>query len=244
MFPLIQLRTFEVTTLRPLLEWADASLETSINQPTLPHAIITLNGSDPSSSADILDSDFATWSLLEANKHCLDRRHHYFSNLAEEWREKWKRINTILDLIHCYYSTFKVIRIPRKGRYQLLHSQVESLHGMITTSCESSFDSKRQANMLSKSHEMNVYFQSAFDHFADTLDRPFNFIAVSLLNNPILNDFGGHILQLAITIQAHDRQHQPSWIFDQLVKLVASSVLLDCVRHRKGTLVKYRLYSL
>ncbi|KAF2826308.1 FabD/lysophospholipase-like protein, partial [Ophiobolus disseminans] len=227
-------KTFEVTTLRPLLEWADASLETSINQPTLPHAIIALNGSDPSSNKDIWDSEFATWSLLEANKHCLDRRHHYFANLADEWREKGKRINTILDLIHCYYSTFRVIRIPRKGRYQLLHSQIENLHGMITAGCKSSFDSKRQANMLWKSHEMHVYFQSAFDHFAETLDRPFNFIAVSLLNNPIPDDFGGHILQLAIAIQAHDRQHQSTWIFDQLAKLVASSVLLDCVRNRKA----------
>lgn len=36
-------RTFEATTLRPLLQWGETSLETSVNQPSLPHAVIVLN---------------------------------------------------------------------------------------------------------------------------------------------------------------------------------------------------------
>ena len=110
-------RTFEVATLQPLLQWADASLETSVNQPTLPHAIIALNKCEPSADPNEWDSKSATESLLAANKHCINPRHGhpFFIGLAESWRERGRRIRSILDLIHCYYSTFQVIRIPREG---------------------------------------------------------------------------------------------------------------------------------
>ncbi|CAN9328202.1 unnamed protein product [Alternaria alternata] len=35
---------------------------------------------------------------------------------------------------------------------------------------------------------------------------PFDFIAMALINNPIPNDFGGHMLQLALAIQAHNKR--------------------------------------
>lgn len=229
-------RTFEATALRPLLEWGAASLEKSVNQPTLPHAIIALNTTELGISNEEWEVRFATDSLLEANKDCLDRLngHPFFYQLADQWKARGRTINTILDLIHCYYSTFKVVRIPVKGRYQLLHDQVFKLHEMIAESCDLSFETKQKARMLSTSDELNVYIQSAFDHFAKTLETPFNFVEVSLKNNPIPDDFGGHILQLAIAVQSRGRRRKSSWIFEKLHYLVASSVMLDCVRHRKG----------
>ena len=221
---------------RPLLEWGAASLEKSINQPTLPHAIIVLNDTDLSVPAEEWDVPSATRNLLDVNRTCLDplNGHPFFNQLANQWRAKGRPINGILDLIQCYYSTFQVVRIPTKGRYQLMHNQVKKLHDMIADSCDASFESKQQARMLSTSEELNVYLQSAFDHFAKTLDRPFNFIEVSLRNNPIPDNFGGHILQLALAVQARRRPRHSAGIFDKICFLVASSVMLDCVRHRKG----------
>jgi hypothetical protein len=231
-------RTFEVTTLQPLLEWADASLETSVNHPTLPHAIIVLNASETNDSTEDWSSEYATERLLAANRGCIDsnKGNPVISELARGWRQRGKRINTIDDLIHCYYSSFKVMRIPHKmgGKYQLLHDQVHGLHGLIKASCQLSFNTKRQANMLAKSFEMETLFQFAFDHFAQTLVMPFNFIAVSIRNNPLPENFGDHILQLAIVVQAHNGNFTATWIFDHILVLVASSVLLDCVRNRKG----------
>ncbi|KAH7392786.1 acyl transferase/acyl hydrolase/lysophospholipase [Pyrenochaeta sp. MPI-SDFR-AT-0127] len=237
-FVLRDSRTFEVTTLRPLLEWGEASLETSVNQPTLPHAIIALNSTDLDGPINEWSSETATQNLLDANQGCLHpvNGHPFFLRLAKQWRARNRRkpIKRIIDLIHCYYSTFKVIRIPYKGRYQLLNNQIQGLHKMITESCDTSFAAKREVNMLSNSAELNVYFQSAFEHFTKTLDTPFNFREVSLLNNPIADDFGGHILQLALAIQSHGRRTDCEMIFDNLRYPVASSVMLDCIRHRKG----------
>jgi hypothetical protein len=225
-----------MNTLKPLLSWAETSLETSVNQPTLPHAIIALNGTDLSSDPEVWNSKDATKSILRANNYCIDPQlgTRYFIDLAERWRQKGKRIKKVLDLILCYYSTFKVIRIPHKGRYQLLHDQIHGLHGMISTACRDSFDAKANANMLSKSHELNIYFQCAFDHFAAKLNEPFNFIKVSLLNNPIPADFGGHILQLAIAMQSQVKSTGAVWIFNTMVRLLASCVVFDCIQHRTG----------
>jgi hypothetical protein len=231
-------RTFEVTTLQPLLEWADASLETSVNHPTLPHAIIVLNASEIYDSADDWSSEYATERLLAANQGCINSKkgNPDIIALAQGWRQRGKPINTISDLIHCYYSSFKVMRIPHRmgGKYQLLHDQVYGLHGLIKASCQLSFSTKRRVNMLAKSFEMDTLFQSAFDHFADTLVLPFNFIDVSIQKNPLPENFGDHVLQLAIIVQAHDDQFGATWIFDHIMILVASSVLLDCTRYRKG----------
>jgi len=241
-------RTFEVATLQPLLQWADASLETSVNQPTLPHAIIALNKCEPSADPNEWDSKSATESLLAANKHCINPRHGhpFFIGLAESWRERGRRIRSILDLIHCYYSTFQVIRIPREGRYQLLHNQVNRFYQVINSSCAKSFGSRKRANMLFKSLELDMHFQAVFSHFSRTLTMPFDFIAMALINNPIPNDFGGHMLQLALAIQAHNKRsalsknafkkiNKATSIFDRMSRLVASSISLDCVRNRKGT---------
>lgn len=212
-------------------------MEKSINQPTLPHAIIALNSTDIGVHENEWDVRTATESLLEANKDCFDRLNGNpaLKRLADEWRVKGRTINNMLDLIHCYYSTFKVIRIPVKGRYQLLHNQIRELRNMIRQSCAASFVTKLQARMLSTSDELNIFFQSGFDHFSKTLNAPFDFIGVSLRNNPIPDDFGGHILQLALAVQMHGRHKRPKWIFDKLRYLIASSIMLDCVRHRKGT---------
>lgn len=51
--------------LSKLLEWGAASLEKSLNQPTLPHAIVVLNASDMGISPDEWDPQVAKQRLLE-----------------------------------------------------------------------------------------------------------------------------------------------------------------------------------
>ncbi|KAI4931072.1 hypothetical protein J4E86_011639 [Alternaria arbusti] len=81
---------------------------------------------------------------------------------------------------------------------------------------------------------------------------PFDFVTMSLRNNPIPNDFGGHMLQLALAIEAHDKEialntpalektRKARLIFDRMARLVASSISLDCVRHRKVPLHGFAL---
>ncbi|KAF1965009.1 FabD/lysophospholipase-like protein [Bimuria novae-zelandiae CBS 107.79] len=234
-FVLQNAKTFESTALRLLLEWGAASLERSVNQPALPHAIIALNSTDTGLRDSEWVSKNARQSLLDSAKDCLDLDP-YFSELARQWRQKGKQIRQPSDLLHCYYSTFQVVPIPVKGRYQLLNDQIEVLHASINSALQLSFKAKQRARMLSDSDELNIYFQSAFEHFSHRqgLNTPFNFVEVSLKVNPIPNNFAEHLLQLAVVVKTRWSRRESEWIFERLSDMVASSVMLDCVRHRKG----------
>ncbi|KAK4897196.1 hypothetical protein LTR27_005089 [Elasticomyces elasticus] len=232
-------KTFQSAVLTKLLDWGVAALEKSINQPALPHCVVALNGTDPAVDDREWDINFATQSLLSSVKGALDYVEGVprFRELAEHWRSLGKHIYTVEDLILRYYSSFKVIRIPSKPRYMTINEQIGKLHQMIKSNCEESFRTKRRARMLTNADELNVYLQSGFDHFTTHLNVPFNFMQISLLRNPIPNDFGGHILQLCTTISSQQPNHQPgrvSWLFEKLSVMLASCVLLDCARFRKG----------
>jgi hypothetical protein len=89
--------------------------------------------------------------------------------------------------------------------------------------------------MLSNSENLNIYLQSAFDHFSQDLDMPFNFMDVSFMINPIPQDLAGNILKLAVAMKA--RYDNPRKIFEELSLMVASCIILDCVRQNfKGAL--------
>lgn len=232
-------KTFQSAVLTKLLDWGVAALEKSINQPALPHCIVALNGTDPSVDDREWDINFATQSLLSSVKGALDYVEGVprFRELAEHWRSLGKHIYTVEDLILRYYSSFKVVRIPSKPRYMTINDQIQKLHDTIRNNCEESFRTKRRARMLTNADELNVYLQSGFDHFTTHLNVPFNFMQISLLRNPIPNDFGGHILQLCTTISSHQPNHQPgrvTWMFEKLSVMLSSCVLLDCARFRKG----------
>ena len=125
-------------------------------------------------------------------------------DLVMYWHNLGKQITTVEDLILHYYSSFNVVRMPRKTLYMLKDRQIGRLHDEIRANCDASFKAKRKARILTNADELNLYLQSAFEHFTRTLAGPFDFVAVRLLNNPISFDFGGHMLQLANTIAAQE----------------------------------------
>lgn len=217
--------------MQKLLEWGSASLEKSINQPALPHAIIAVNATDLNIHPSEWNGDRATQNLLASVSNALHPITGVpeFVKLASKWRARGKRIESMVDLVRCYYSSFSVVRIPVKGRYTLLQNQIDELHQTIRYKCNESYDSKQKAKMVSNSEQLNIYIQSAFTHFSQKLERPFDFVEVSMRNHPIALDFGGHILQLALAIQSQTcfRGDGP-WLFGKLSDMVASCVLLDC----------------
>jgi hypothetical protein len=204
-------------------------MDTSLNQPTFPHAVIALNHTDLSVDGAEWDVDTATERLMAAVAGSIGREPK-FKEYSDFWLARGKQIRTMKDLLLCYYSSVRVVRIPKKGRYMLIDDQISKLHQEITMSCSWSYYAKRKARMLSNSDELHVYLQSAFEHFSLNLDKPFNFIEVAMKNNPIPLDFGGNILRLAVAIKEVCRFDGPR-IFRELSTMVASCTLLDCVRH-------------
>lgn len=96
--------------------------------------------------------------------------------------------------------------------------------------------------MLLDAEELHSYLQYAFDHFADTLNNPFDFVQASFTNSPIPLDFGGSILKLAINlVNVWQNQFDPRTLFEksfeELSTMVASCMMFDSARHKiKGML--------
>ena len=225
-------RTFESSALKLLLEWASTSLESSINQPTLPHAIIVLNATDPGIDKDEWDITYATERLMYHIANAVSNNP-FFKKYADHWRRKGKPIHNTLDLIRCYYSEISVVRIAGKGRFMLTNSQINKLHDEIVRHCDASFSAKDDAHMLSNVEELNSYLQAGFDHFTTKEDEPFNFVDVAFKNNPIPRDFGDHLLALAVKVRRVTRVSDGPKLFEKLSFMVGSAIFTDCIKQSR-----------
>lgn len=154
----------------------------------------------------------------------------FFVKHAVHWRKKGRQINSMLDLIRCYYADISVVRIPEKGRYMSTNSQINKLHHRIVLQCDASFSAKDDAHILSNVEELDAYLQAGFDQFTSKENQPFNFVDVALRNNPIPRDFGDHFLAIAAKIRAVTRVRDGPQLFRNLSDLVASCIFTDCIR--------------
>lgn len=204
-------------------------MEKSLNQPTLPHAVIALNATDMGVDEMEWDPKHATASLMSTIADAI-RRDPAYADKAEFWTERGRKIRTTQDLLECYYSSITVVRIPVKGRYMKIDEQILILHEELHKRCSESYRAKRRSRMLSNAEELNVYLQCAFDHFAHDLETPFNFMDVGFKMSTIPLDLGGNILKLAVKMKESGRFHAPKNIFSDLSFMVASCISLDIVR--------------
>jgi hypothetical protein len=233
-------KTFQSSVLTKLIDWGAAAFERSLNQPNLPHCIIILNCSDATLDSSQWDSNNATEALLSTVRDAIN----YVEGvprlraLADHWRKLGRDICSTEDLILCYYSSFRVLRLPADSQLSRMREQVSQLRQSIENCCQKACESKRRTRMQTNAEELGRYLQSGFDHFTSHLDLPFDFMQVSLAQNPTIHDFGDHILHLCLTIQRlyvqdHDKTRRT---LEQMGSFVASCVLLACVRYPTGRL--------
>ncbi|KAK6850624.1 hypothetical protein PG987_000258 [Apiospora arundinis] len=228
-FVLRNARAFESTVLEKLLEWGQSSIDKSVNQPTLPHAVIVLNATDKVNERE--------WDVAEATKLFLNdvrgaiKRDPRLGAYAQNWRPH-RQIDTTEDLLKCYYASITVVRVPASPRYMLIDTQVSKLFDVIQKHCRASLITKKRARMLANADKLQIYLQAAYDHFTLNLHEPFDFVKEALKHSPISRDFGGNILKLALSIKEHC-----SWIagstqmvFDHLGEMIAHCIFLDSVR--------------
>ncbi|KAE9377253.1 hypothetical protein N431DRAFT_542623 [Stipitochalara longipes BDJ] len=232
-------KAFESVALKLLLDWAASSLEKSLNQPILSHAIVVLNATDLQVHEDEWDVEKATKNLMEKIKHAVDIDP-VFRKYKELWRQKGKKIKTMEDLIKCYYSSISVVRIPGKGRYMLINDQLGKLHDRIIHDCDAAFSARQRVRMLPHADELNEYLEAGFNHFSKRLDVPFNFVEIAVRNHPVPQNFGDHVSNLAADMQQKHEYDNATLIFEELSPFVASCLLLDAVRGRRpGNLMDF-----
>lgn len=213
------------------MDWAHAAIEKSTNQPVLPQVVIVLNASENSLDLDEWEVDFATAKLLSSIGHALSQP--ILKEYARKRSTAAREIRSPEDLLFSYYGSVRVVRIPTRGRPQLIKNQIDKLYQEISQLCELSRMKKREVRMLFDADELQPFLQLAFDHYAQTLDTPFDFVKAYLMQNPIPADFGGNITKLAIKMMQHwENKLDAEGIFRELSPMVASCIMLDAARHK------------
>ncbi|KAK4169827.1 hypothetical protein QBC43DRAFT_225424 [Cladorrhinum sp. PSN259] len=232
-FVLREVRTFQSEVLPILIDWASSSIDKSVNQPNLPHIIVVLNASD---SEQKWDPQGATEKLLRDYQNCINEVPK-LKAIVESLKGIGKTISSTKDLLEFYYSSVTVIGIPTKGQYLAIDQQVGKLHCLIQQKCDESYNHKRSVRMLLNAEKLQQYVNSAYTHFSRHLDKPFDFIAEALCHNQVPKDFGGHILNVILSIyQVNGFDTEPSraeWLLRSLSRPIACCVMLAAARDNR-----------
>ncbi|KAI2617824.1 hypothetical protein GGR54DRAFT_607089 [Hypoxylon sp. NC1633] len=227
-------RSFESTVLDKLLRWGAASVDKSLNQPVLPHAILVLNATDVVDERE-WDVATATDMLMSTIKDAISRDP-AFDEYVKVWRKRGKEIRSTEDLLKQYYASVSVIRIPRRDSYMLLDQQAGKLFDLIQERCATSHLEKKRMRMLANSEMLQVYLHASYDHFTRDLASPFDFVKEALRRSPVPRSFEGNILRLAVSIKDHAKEESlrknAKQIFLILAPMVASCIMFDAVRQQ------------
>ncbi|KAK8101867.1 hypothetical protein PG999_012241 [Apiospora kogelbergensis] len=226
-------RAFESTVLGRLLHWGAASIDKSLNQPALPHAVLVLNATDAGVDAREWDVAQAT-ALLLADVRDAVRREPALQEHVRAWAARGKTIKTTQDLLECYYASVSVVRVPYKGSYMLMHEQAGKLSALIKDRCARSHLRKKEVRMLASTERLQFYLHAACDHFTRDLDTPFDFVRETLRHSPVSRNFEGNILNLALLIKDQTSNvsltNRAEAIFRAMAPMIASCVMFDTVR--------------
>lgn len=117
-----------------LVEWAAAAIETSSNQPVLPHALIVLNASETDIDASLWEVNVNTVSILEALARTVNQNE-TFKRLAQFWRERGRAINNLEELVLSYYSSVQVRTMQLTSRSLLISYRTDFARSCRWTAC-------------------------------------------------------------------------------------------------------------
>ncbi|OQV08405.1 hypothetical protein CLAIMM_12685 [Cladophialophora immunda] len=215
-----------------MLTWAHGLYEGTINRPSQPRMIIALNKSDNSTPADQWSPENATAKLLNSAQAQIGKNA-TFQRYLKYWnaRDEYYHIATMQDLLRRYYASVDVIRLPHKGRYELLNKQRILLQELITRACQASYDDKLRRQMLLNADELGLYLDLALTHFSESLEEPFDFVKASLKHRPTPATLSEYITTLAIEVEEQCKYHdQPKPLFEKLTPFIASCLMLDAAR--------------
>ncbi|KAI1101208.1 hypothetical protein F4804DRAFT_17888 [Jackrogersella minutella] len=215
-----------------LILWANANHSASINLPSKPHVVIALNKCPSSTPGDKWSRHNATEDFLKSMDAQI-QKNKTFDKYAKTWTKHNITITSMQELFTCYYSSVHVVRLPDKSRYQLIHKQRDTLYEVIHDCCKTSLNKKRKLKMLPDVDQFQTYVSLAFDHFSETLERPFDYVQASLKLRPPLVTMADNVLEFVVLfVESCRLTGDMEELFLKITQLMASCIMLDSVRKR------------
>lgn len=225
-------RVFE-DVLRRLVNWAHMSFDKAINQPTLPHIIIAINATDARIDERLWDTETATSHLLDSYKDTVHKVADLI-RIRNSLKEQGTEIRTTAQLLHHFYGSITVVRIPAHGNYKRLKQQVDKLYRIIREKSDESCRQRQNARMLLESKRLSQYIGAACGHFTQHIDSPFDFAQEARQHMSLPRDLSGHILNFIVSMYNY---HESTPLADahsllpHLIRPIASAITLEALRN-------------
>lgn len=164
-----------------------------------------------------------------------------FTEYVHKCRARTNGAPTTQQVLQCYYSTVRVVRIPELAdgarRPNLINHQVTKLYKQITINSEAVRKAKASRRMLLNADQFNPYLQLAFDHFSSKrgLETPFDFAEASFRFAPVTTDFASNIATVGRYLLKRNGapDFKLSRVLPELGQLVASCIMFDTARKRR-----------
>ncbi|KAK4644274.1 hypothetical protein QC761_0050970 [Podospora bellae-mahoneyi] len=121
--------TFQSDVLVNLVEWAYSSIEKAVDQPVLPHLIITLSRTDNAINEEQWDPRTAADMLLAAHQDITQVPE--LIRIVRGLKLSGHSVKSAKELLECFYQSITVVRIPTKGRYMQIDQQIGKLYNTI-----------------------------------------------------------------------------------------------------------------
>jgi hypothetical protein len=167
------------------------------------------------------------------HQNLVDNDSSKIGQMANKWRnQSGREIKTLRHLIRCYYSDFKVICIPdmKNDKLSLTMTQYVELQKVLTRFSKQARGTRKRLGFLMSGETLERYFGMAFDHFAASPSKAFNFLSAALLRNPVTQTLKDHICNLAVQFMKVYPKKTGNEIFSDLGMWVGSCIFLDSHR--------------
>lgn len=159
---------------------------------------------------------------------------HDLKTLAETRRSPDRPVNTIGDLIHCYFSNIRIVSIPIMTESPaLFQKQHQLLSRIISEETKLARINRLHAELLLNCEELALCLTYAFKHYSTNKSQPFNFATSAVKCRRPEPSFRSHVIQLARLMLDNlpTRLSRSAFNTDILAPLVASALLLDVCRN-------------
>ena len=229
-------RTIE-GALEQLLSWGANSIEQSSNQPALPRIIIAINRALENIPEDQWTSEGATKWLFSGVDESLQTNPKFRPYIPESAISQ--RV-TIQMLLHQYYSSVSVVKIPysqrQGGRYNEVQRQIHQLYDEIKNGCLDSKKAKDRLRVLLTADQIPPYIRLAYNHFLSYKDVPFDFVQASFKFHPVDDDFAAHLFELARQLlgRCENPADKEACLVGEFSAAVAACIMLDTVRNKRS----------
>ncbi|KAJ5364525.1 uncharacterized protein N7496_010238 [Penicillium cataractarum] len=210
-----------------LIMWADNVHQTSLNQATLPRAVLVLNNI-PLSTQDEKDWSNEKWATEKAYK-TLTRctvLSPGLTQIAERWNEILppnRQINSVMDLLRFYYKSLSVVYIPpRNNKFGAngFFRQIQRLRASIHNLGSEVMHERTETSALINSETLESILNDGLNHFFTKFGEPFDFFKHAITHKPSHQDLVGYATTLLMEMR--ENEHNNKMLDERCAKLFAS----------------------